>query len=142
MHGLFSTNYRALGDICRAMIANLVTKFDRRGSPVDRLLFCRPLPHRACSCCAQNNHCGNQNAICASALRIAAIQPALTEDGLANEPWIDKVAERLLTSFECYAGALRAKRYAEGTLFEMHSVMAHLHTVISPSGGQRFTAKR
>ena len=44
------------------------------------------------------------------ALVHAAIQPALTEDGLANEPWVDKVAERLLTSFECYAGALRARR--------------------------------
>ena len=70
------------------------------------------------------------------------MQHALTEDGLANEPWVDKVAERLLASFECYAGALRAKRYAEGTLFEMQWVMAHLHAVISTSGGQRFTAKR
>jgi len=46
----------------------------------------------------------------ASALPVTAIQPALTEDGLANEPWVDKVAERLLTSFECYASALSAKR--------------------------------
>ena len=50
-----------------------------------------------------------------SAHSIPTIQTVLTEDGLANEPWIDKVTERFLAEFEWYACALSAKRAAKGT---------------------------
>lgn len=49
-----------------------------------------------------------------SVLSIPTIQSALTDDGRANEAWIDKAAGRLLDEFEWYAQALAAQRAAKG----------------------------
>lgn len=43
-------------------------------------------------------------------LAIPSIGKALSEDGSANEAWIDKTADRFLDEFEWYAQALAAKR--------------------------------
>jgi len=45
-----------------------------------------------------------------SVLSIPSIHASLTEDGVANEAWIDKAAARLLDEFEWYAEALAARR--------------------------------
>jgi NAD(P)H-dependent FMN reductase len=45
-----------------------------------------------------------------SVLSIPSIGRALTEDGQASEPWIDKAARRFLAEFEWYATALKDKR--------------------------------
>ena len=45
-----------------------------------------------------------------SVLSIPTIGRALTDEGAANEAWIDKAAERALAEFEWYAQALAAKR--------------------------------
>lgn len=45
-----------------------------------------------------------------SVLSIPSIGRALSDDGVANEPWIDKAADRFLAEFEWYAGALKDKR--------------------------------
>lgn len=45
-----------------------------------------------------------------SILAIPSIGKALSEDGSANEPWIEKSASRFLAEFEWYAEALAAKR--------------------------------
>jgi NAD(P)H-dependent FMN reductase len=47
-----------------------------------------------------------------SLLAIPSIGHALTEDGHATEPWIDKAAGRFLAEFEFYAEALAARRKA------------------------------
>jgi NAD(P)H-dependent FMN reductase len=49
-----------------------------------------------------------------SILSIPAIGRALSPDGAANEPWIDKAAARLIDEFEWYAEALGAQRAAKG----------------------------
>jgi NAD(P)H-dependent FMN reductase len=45
-----------------------------------------------------------------SVLSIPSIGRALSDDGHANEPWIDKAADRFLAEFEWYATALKDKR--------------------------------
>jgi len=45
-----------------------------------------------------------------SVLSIPTIGRALTDEGAANEAWIDKAAARMLAEFEWYAEALAAKR--------------------------------
>jgi NAD(P)H-dependent FMN reductase len=45
-----------------------------------------------------------------SVLSIPTIGRALTDEGVANEAWIDKAAARMLAEFEWYAEALAAKR--------------------------------
>lgn len=50
-----------------------------------------------------------------SVLAIPSIGKAISDDGAASEPWIDKAATRFLDEFEWYATALAAKRAAEGT---------------------------
>jgi NAD(P)H-dependent FMN reductase len=50
-----------------------------------------------------------------SVLSIPHIQNALSEDGKANEAWIDKAATRLMDEFEWYAEALSVQRAAKGT---------------------------
>lgn len=47
-----------------------------------------------------------------SILAIPSIGQGLSEDGKANEAWIDKAAGRFLSEFEWYAEALKAKREA------------------------------
>jgi NAD(P)H-dependent FMN reductase len=49
-----------------------------------------------------------------SILAIPTIGQSLTEQGISNEAWIDKVAARFLSEFEWYAEALAAQR-ATGT---------------------------
>jgi NAD(P)H-dependent FMN reductase len=49
-----------------------------------------------------------------SVLSIPSIHSALSEDGKAHEPWIDKAAARLLDEFEWYAEALSVQRTAKG----------------------------
>jgi NAD(P)H-dependent FMN reductase len=44
-----------------------------------------------------------------SVLSIPKIHAALSDDGKANEPWIDKAASRMLDEFEWYAEALVAQ---------------------------------
>jgi NAD(P)H-dependent FMN reductase len=45
-----------------------------------------------------------------SVLAIPSIGHALTEEGQASEPWIDRAAGRFLAEFEWYATALKDKR--------------------------------
>ena len=45
-----------------------------------------------------------------SILAIPGIARALSEDGAANEPWIDTAAARFLAEFEWFASALKAER--------------------------------
>jgi NAD(P)H-dependent FMN reductase len=45
-----------------------------------------------------------------SVLSIPTVGRALTDEGAANEAWIDKAAERMLAEFEWYAQGLAAKR--------------------------------
>jgi NAD(P)H-dependent FMN reductase len=47
-----------------------------------------------------------------SILAIPSIGKALSEDGAANEPWIDRSASRFLDEFTWYAEALATKRAA------------------------------
>jgi NAD(P)H-dependent FMN reductase len=49
-----------------------------------------------------------------SVLSIPSIHDALTDDGRAREPWIDKAAARMLDEFEWYAQALAVQRAAKG----------------------------
>ncbi len=49
-----------------------------------------------------------------SVLSIPNIHGALTDEGKANEAWIDKAAARLMDEFEWYAEALAAQRAAKG----------------------------
>jgi NAD(P)H-dependent FMN reductase len=49
-----------------------------------------------------------------SVLSIPAIHSALSEDGKAHEPWIDKAASRMLDEFAWYAEALAVQRAAKG----------------------------
>jgi len=49
-----------------------------------------------------------------SVLSIPTIHNALTEEGKATEPWIDKAAARLMDEFEWYAEALAVQRAAKG----------------------------
>ncbi len=49
-----------------------------------------------------------------SVLSIPTIHSALSEDGQAHEPWIDKAAARMLDEFAWYAEALGAQRAAKG----------------------------
>ena len=49
MHDVFSTVYKALADICRAMIAHLVTKFDQHADVALRKILAEvgmPWVHR------------------------------------------------------------------------------------------------
>jgi NAD(P)H-dependent FMN reductase len=49
-----------------------------------------------------------------SILAIPSIGQALTQDGVATEPWIDRAAARFLAEFEWYATALKDKRAKDG----------------------------
>ncbi len=49
-----------------------------------------------------------------SVLSIPSIHKTLSDDGKANEPWIDKAAARMLDEFEWGAQALAAQRAAKG----------------------------
>jgi NAD(P)H-dependent FMN reductase len=49
-----------------------------------------------------------------SVLSIPAIHSALSEDGKASEPWIDKAAARMLDEFAWYAEALAVQRASKG----------------------------
>jgi NAD(P)H-dependent FMN reductase len=48
-----------------------------------------------------------------STLAIPSIGKALSEDGTANEGWIDSAADRFLAEFEWFAEALAAKRASD-----------------------------
>src|ERR1700722_14705259 len=49
-----------------------------------------------------------------SVLSIPSIRSALSDEGEAHEPWIDRAAARMLDEFEWYVEALAAQRKAKG----------------------------